>query len=203
MTALAFLEARLDTKVTRGSEPKVMVPGRTHRYTPGRGLTGQNFTASMPKHEFDISHGVRSREDFHVVLDAWMIVNFTPYSGLRVKYWSDFIATATNTTATNISGTIWQLQRKHVFGGVTFKRDIKKPCALPAVVVYNAGGTPLTGTVDTTLGTFTGAGTPAYWTGEFDLPMTFKDSEWTSSLEVSTENLHLMSGTITMIEIPL
>jgi uncharacterized protein (TIGR02217 family) len=201
--ALTFLEQRLDAKITQGAKAGPMVPGRVKRYTPGVGLTGQNFIASMPKHKFDISHGVRSIADYHTVQDAFYILMFTPYKGLRVKYWPDFQATATNSTLTLVSGTTWQLQRKHVFGGITFKRDIVKPCASPAVVVYNVSAVALTGTLDTTTGLWTGAGTPSYWVGEFDLPMTFENDEWMHTLEVTTTNLHVMSDEIPMVEIPL
>lgn len=199
--SLDFLEQRIDAKITRGCQAGIMVPGRVKRYTPSRGMVAQNFTASMPKYTFDLSHGVRTRADFHTVLDAFVIVMFTPYCGLRVKLWSDFVADSTNSALTLISGTTWQLQRKHVFGGQTFKRNIYKPCASPAVVVYNAGGSPLTGVTDTVTGQWTGTGTPSYWTGEFDLPMTFKNDEWTHTVEVHTNNLHVISGQILMEEI--
>lgn len=204
---MAFLESRLDPKITRGVTFVEKVPGRTVVRLPS-GQLRQNFTAQAPLTTCDLSHGVRSAADYQTLLDAWYIVNFTPYEGLRVKNWRDFRATQQNTALTLISGSNWQLQRKHTFGGITFLRDITKPCASPAVTVYRtrSGSTSVaTATVDTTTGiaTITGhAGGDTYtWTGEFDIPMTFTDNEWSGSLEVHTENLHIMSGNVRMEEI--
>lgn len=203
MAALAFLEQRLDSKITQGATGGPTVPGRVKRYTAS-GRLAQNFSAAAPIHRFDVSHGLRSRDDFQTVLDLWYVVMFTPYAGFRFKDWRDYRATRENTKLTLVTGTIWQLQRRHVIGGVEFLRDIVKPCATPAIVIYDAGGTPLTATVDTTTGRADVTGTPATWSGEFDVPVTFSDDEWTgASLEVTTANLHVMSGPIKLEEIRL
>lgn len=198
---MAFLEARLDAKVTRSVQFIETVPGRDLiRYQSGK--LKQNFTAALPITRCELIHGLRSSADYQIVLDAWYIVMFTPYEGLRVKNWRDYIATRTNTSLTLISGSIYQLNRKHTFGGINFIRPIYKPVA-STVVVYDAGGTPLTASIDYTNGQATVTGTPASWSGEFDLPMTFTDNEWSASLEVSTNNLHVFSGSIAMEEIRL
>lgn len=204
-----FLEQRIDAKITRGVVFAETVPGRNIVRLPS-GKTAQSFQASMPLTTCDLSHGVRSAADYQTVLDAWYIVNFTPYSGLRVKNWRDYIASQSNTALTFITGSTWQLQRKHVFGGVTFLRDIKKPCASPAVVIYRTRSAVITtasATVDTTTGiaTISGhmEGDTYTWSGEFDLPMFFTDNEWSASLEVHTSNLHVTSGNIKMEELRL
>ena len=204
MAALSFFEQRLDARITHGATGGPTVPGRVKRYTAS-GRLSQNFSASRPIHHYDISHGLRSRDDYQIVLDLWYVVMFTPYSGFRYKDWRDYQATRTNSKLTLISGTTWQLQRRHVAGSIEFLRDIVKPCASPAVVIYDASGTPLTATVDTATGIATvPSGTPATWAGEFDVPVTFTDDEWTgSSLEVATSNLHVMSGPIKVEEIQL
>lgn len=203
MTALAFLEQRLDAKITQGATGGPTVPGRIKRYT-GSGRLSQNFSAAAPIHRYDVSHGLRSAADYQTVLDLWYVVMFTPYSGFRFKDWRDFQATRSNTKLTLISGNTWQLQRRHVAGSVEFLRDIVKPCASPAIIVYDAGGTPLTASVDSETGIATVTGTPATWTGEFDVPVTFSDDDWvSSSLEVNTQNLHIMSASIKLEEIRL
>lgn len=200
---VAFLEQRLDPHITNGAHGGPSVTGRMKTYLPG-GKLMQSFNATMPIHKYDVSHGVKTRDDFQTVLDLFYIIMFTPYTGFRYKDWRDFIATQSNTTVTNISGSTWQLQRKHTFGGITFKRDIIKPCATPAIVVYDAGGTPLTATVDTTTGIATVTGTPASWTGEFDVPVTFTNDEWTSDLETASyANAVLTSNPIQLEEIRL
>ena len=204
MAALSFFEHRLDTRITHGATGGPTVPGRVKRYT-ATGRLSQNFSASRPLHRYDVSHGLRSRDDYQTVLDLWYVVMFTPYAGFRFKDWRDYQATRTNTKLTLVTGTTWKLQRRHVAGGIEFLRDIVKPCASPAVVVYDASGSPLGATVNTTTGQVeVPSGTPATWTGEFDVPVTFSDDDWTdSSLEVSTANLHVMTGPIKLEEITL
>lgn len=204
MAALAFFDYQLDTKITQGATGGPTVPGRVKRYSAGGRLT-QNFSVGAPIHKYDVSHGLRSQADYQTVLDLWYVVMFTPYAGFRFKDWRDYKATRDNTKLTNITGSTWQLQRRHVSHGVEFLRDITKPCASPAVVVYDAGGVALTATVDTATGIATvPSGTPATWAGQFDVPVTFTDDEWTNaSLEVNLANLHVMCGPIQLEEIRL
>lgn len=204
MAALAFLEQRLDPRITERSTGGPTVTGRVKRYTAG-GRLSQNFLSARPVHRYDVSHVVRSREDFQAVLDLWYVVMFTPYSGFRFKDWADFEATQANTKLTLVSGTTWQLQRRHVVGAVEFLRDIVKPCASPAVVIYDAGGSPLTATVDPTTGLADVTGTPATWSGEFDVPVTFVDDDWASSavMRVAGGELYAAPGAIQLEEIRL
>lgn len=206
---MAFLESRLEARITRGVTFTETVPGRTLRRYASGGLD-QEFIASAPILRCDLSHGVRSAEDYQAILDAWMVVMFTPYEGLRVKNWRDYLATQSNTSATFLaaSTTQLQLQRKHTFGGITFLRDIKKPCASPVVTVYrtrSGSSSSIASTVDTVTGiaTISGhvGGDTYTWEGEFDFPMTFSDNEWQATLEVSTQNLHVVSGSISMEEV--
>jgi uncharacterized protein (TIGR02217 family) len=205
---MAFLEARLDARIERGAQGGPSNPGRQKAYLPN-GRLKQNFLATMPKHYFDVSHGVRSRDDFQSVLDLWYVVNFTPYEGFRFRDWRDFRATQANTRLTNIAGNDWQLQRKHVFGGVEFLRKIVKPVSGTVVVYRTRLGAVTTATVvvDSTTGvvTITGhvSGDTYTWTGEFDIPVTFVDDEWQGQLEVHTDNLHVVSGSIKLEELML
>lgn len=206
---MAFLESRLDPKITQGVTFTETVPGRTIARLPN-GRLAQNFTAAMPLTRCDLLHGVRSAAEYQTVLDAWYIVNFTPYEGLRVKNWRDFRATAANTTLTLITGATWQLQRLHTFAGINFKRDIKKPCASPAIVITrNRSGsfTTASATVDTTTGiaTISGhvSGDTYTWSGEFDIPMTFSKNEWSATLDGGGGDVYAVSGSIEMEEIRL
>jgi uncharacterized protein (TIGR02217 family) len=208
---MAFLEQRIDAKITRGVVFTETVPGRTFvRLASGK--TKQNFQASAPLTLCDLSHGVRSAAEYQTLLDAWYVVMFTPYEGLRVRNWRDYIATQDNSRCTFVTGstTVLQLQRVHTFGGQTYLRSIKKPCAAPAPVVYRTrtGATSsIAASVETTTGlaTISGhvEGDTYTWAGEFDLPMTFSANEWRASLEVSTINLHVVSGEIAMEELRL
>lgn len=178
---MAFLEQRLDSRIERGAIGGPTNRGRRKIYSAS-GRMQQVFEWTAPVHEYDVAHGMRSAADFDALRSMWYVVNFTPYEGFRFRDWRDYIATATNTTLTNISGNTYQLQRTYTFGGATFKRDIKKPNS--GVAIFEAGGSPCTFSVNTVTGIATvTSGTPAYWTGSFDVPVTFKDSEFLEELD--------------------
>lgn len=207
---MAFLESRLDPKITRGAVRKVTQPGRRKTYVSGK--LEQDFNNTLPTHTYEVSHGVRDamvrdgltpQASYFKVLDLFYVVMFTPYEGFRFKDWADYRGVKDNTALSLISGSIYQLQRKHTFGGVNFYRPIYKPVS-GTVTVYNASDVALTGTLDATTGQFTvDSGTPSYWVGEFDIPVTFVNDEWSAELEVHTENLHVINGTIPLEEIRL
>lgn len=199
---MAFLEQQISPRITAETVFEVEHPSRLKLYDGVGALEGQVFGNAAPRHRVNLGLGVRTQADFQQLVDAFYIVMFTPYEGLRVKNWQDYQATATNSAVASLGGGTWQLQRKHTFGAVTLLRNITKPVNNGALQVFDAGGTPLTATVSYTAGTFTVvSGTPSYWTGEFDLPMTFADNNWTAKLEVSTQNLHLVNDPIMMEEV--
>jgi uncharacterized protein (TIGR02217 family) len=201
-----FLEQRLDTRITHGAKGGPTVPGRSKFYLPN-GRLRQKFAASMPIHKYDVSHGLRSRADFQILLDLFYVVMFTPYEGFRFKDWRDFIATQANSRCTLISGSNYQLQRVHTFGAATFLRDIKKPVSGTVTVFRTRGGvvSAAAAIIDYTTGIAAVSGHVAgdtyTWTGEFDVPVTFTDDAWMADLEVSTQNLHVTSSSIVLEEI--
>ena len=196
-----FLESRLDTKIERGATGGPVQPGRKKIYTTSGRLT-QSFTNSLALHKFDVSHGVRTAADYQTVLDLFYVVMYTPFIGFRFKDWRDFRLTQQNSRLVHIAGTTYQIHRVHTFGGNEFLRPIYKPAS--AVTVYNALGSSLTSTTDTTTGVVTvPSGTPATCVGEFDLPVTFSNDEWTGDLQVHTQNLHIVSSSIQLEEIRL
>lgn len=198
---MSFLESRLDSKITRGATGGPTQPGRRKIYTASGRLT-QSFTNSMALHRYDVSHGVRTAAEYQTVLDLFYVVMFTPYVGFRFKDWRDFRLTQANSRLVLVSGTTYQIHRVHTFGGQEFLRPIYKPVS--AVTAYNAGGGVLTSTTDTTTGLVTvPSGTPTTCVGEFDVPVTFVNDEWTGSLEVHTLNLHIQSESIQLEEIRL
>jgi uncharacterized protein (TIGR02217 family) len=204
---MAFLEQRLDSKITHGAKSTVRW-SRQKAYT-GSGKLAQQFNWADAKHEMDVSHGVRSRTDYQTVLDFFYVVMAGAYEGFRVKDWRDFQATQTNSTLTFITGSTWQLQRKHTAGAVSYLRNIKKPVT-GTVIVYRtrtAVVTTASATIDYTTGIATIAGHTSgdtyTWEGDFDIPMTFVNDEWTADLEVSTANLHMISQPILLEEIRL
>lgn len=207
---MAFLEARLSDRIERGATRTVTQPGRRKTYV-GTKLQ-QDFENTLPIHKWEMSHGVRDAmirggltpaASYFKVQDLFYVVMFTPYEGFRLRDWTDYKAVKDNSALELVSGSVYQLQRKHTFGGVDFFRPIHKPVA-GTVTVYNALDIALTGTLDDTTGRFTvDSGTPSYWVGQFDMPVTFEQNEWTATLEVSTQNLHVINGSIPLEEVRL
>jgi uncharacterized protein (TIGR02217 family) len=184
---MSFLEQRIDSRIERGALGGPTNRGRRKVYSTNGRLV-QQFDWTTPVHEYNVAHGMRSAADFAALQAMWYVVHFTPYEGFRFRDWRDYIATATNSTLTLISGNQYQLQRAYTFASITFKRNITKPNS--GVAIFEAGGTPCTATVDTVTGIATvTAGTPAYWTGTFDVPVTFKDNEFMEELDGDIGNL--------------
>lgn len=178
---MAFLEQRLDVRIERGARGGPANRGRT-RVVTRSGRSKSNFLWSQGLRTWEVQHGIRSAADAEALLALWHVVNFTPYEGFLFRDWSDYRASQTNSTLTLISGTSYQLQRAYTFASITHKRDIKKPDA--GVVIYDAGGSPLTATVDATTGVASvPSGTPAYWVGTFNVPVFFATDEWVYDLE--------------------
>lgn len=206
---MAFFEARLDERIERGATGGPTNPGRVKLYKPDGRLT-QKFAASLPIHRYSVSHGLRTPDGQEAVLAMFYVVNFTPYTGFRFKAWWDYTATQTNSVATLISGSNYQLQRVYTVGAVSFNRPIYKPVS-GTVQVYrtrSAVVSAATATIDYTTGvaTISGhvSGDTYTWTGEFDVPVTFVNNEWTeSSLEVSTSNLFVRAQPVELEEIRL
>lgn len=198
---MAILASRLSSRIERGATRVVLHPSRVKIYT-GNGNLRQVFPSGRLKHTFDASHGVRSQADYMEVLGAFYAVMGTPYDGLLWRDWADYMASRDNSVCTSLGGGSYQLGRVYSFGGVDYVRTITRPFNDGTLAVYDAGGSTLTATVDYTDGTFTVAsGTPATWSGKFDVPVTFTDNEWRARLEVSTQNLHLVNESIMLEEV--
>lgn len=207
---MAFLESRLDTRIERGASGGPSNRGRTKVYTAS-GKLRQTFGWSAPLHQWDVSHGLRSAADLESLRAMWYVVNFTPYEGFRFRDWSDYIATQVNSALVFITGSTWQLQRVYTYASISFARDIKKPVASPAPVVYrNRAGSVsnASASVDATTGiaTIPGhlAGDTYTWDGQFDVPVTFADEQWVQQIEALSGNGALaMMPTISLEEIRL
>jgi uncharacterized protein (TIGR02217 family) len=195
---MAFLEQRLDPRITDGARSTVMWK-RRKSYTAS-GKLDQDFRWSHFKYELDIAYTARPVEQYHALEDVFHVVMGNAHAGFRAKNWSDFAATATNSGLSLISGSTWQLCRKHAALGEQYLKPIKKPVEA-TVAVFAAGGAALSGVIDYTLGTFTGGGTPDYWTGEFDIPVTFVNDEWVGNFMGTSEEMFLYPGKILLEEL--
>jgi uncharacterized protein (TIGR02217 family) len=198
---MTLLASRLDAKIERGAVRRVVHPSRVKVYSVDGKLT-QNFPSDRMKHYYDVSHGVRSQADYMTVMGAFYTVMGNGNTGLLFRDEADHTALATNTSCTLVTGSTYQLNRVYSFGAYSYVRAITRPLNNGALAVYDAGGSPLTPTISYTTGTFTVAsGTPAKWAGEFLVPVAFSSNEWSATLEVHTQNLHLVNGQIELEEV--
>jgi uncharacterized protein (TIGR02217 family) len=172
---MAILMQQLSDAVARKSRGGPTQPARRQVFGADGWLRKQNFVSLTRPHRYDISYGIRRKRDFEEVLAAYHVVMGAPYEGFLFRDWNDYQASATNSALQSLGGGQYQLQRKYTFGSSVY-RDISKP-EVPTVAVYSAGGSALSITeVDAETGIVTlAAGTPAYWTGRFFVPVTFAD----------------------------
>jgi uncharacterized protein (TIGR02217 family) len=204
---MAFLEQRLDPRITRGATGGPTNRGRTKNYTAG-GALHQNFQWSAPLFRYDVSHGLKSQTDAEALLAMWHVVNFTPYEGFRFKDWADYQLSKTNSRLLFLTGSTWQIQRVYTSGATSTYRDIKKP--LSGVVIYRTRSgveSTATATIDTTTGVATVSGHASGDTytavGEFDVPVTFAGDDWVAELEGTTANLSHIMPAIELEEVRL
>lgn len=198
---MAFLESRMSARIERGAKGGPTNRGRRKVYSTS-GKMNQVFEWSAPISEFDISHGILLPDGYAEIEAMWHVIHFTPYSGCRFRNWADYQAVKANTTLTNIVSNTYQLQRKYTFASITYKRNIYKPNA--GVAIFDASDVACTASVDTTTGIATvTSGTPSYWTGTFDMPVTFKDNDLMMRLDGTTSNLLLVADPILLEEIRL
>lgn len=178
---MSILSQRLDPRIERGARGGPANKGRRRAVArSGRGKT--NYTWAQALRSWEVQHGIQSVAQAESLLAMWHVVNFTPYEGFLFRDWSDYKANKQNSTLTLISGTTYQLQRAYTFATITHKRDIKRPAS--GVQVYSAADALLTASIDLTTGIATvPSGTPAYWVGEFDIPVMFMDDELSYELE--------------------
>jgi uncharacterized protein (TIGR02217 family) len=199
---MAMLEERIDSRVERNAVARPLNRGRMKAYNQAGALL-QGFKWAAPLHEFDVSHGLRTISEFESLRALWYVINFTPYEGFRFRHWGDYQATMANTHVIDLGGGSYQLCRRYTFGGISFDRVISKPNS--DAVLRDAGGVALTATISTTTGiaTAVSGGTPAKWTGTFDVPVTFMGDEFPEVLEASSSGPLVLTQEITLEEIRL
>jgi uncharacterized protein (TIGR02217 family) len=176
---MAFFEHLFPEDISRDAEggPRFLT---SKAYASG-GQRITNRDAAYPLHEYSITHPAKTQQEFEA-LRAFFYVVGGDADAFRFKDWSDFRATASNTTATAVAGAAntWQLCRTYTFGTRQFVRPIYKLTAGSKVLRVRAGvATTLAATPDVNTGrvVITGhqAGDSYVWTGEFHVPVAFKD----------------------------
>lgn len=140
-----------------------------------------NRRSQYPLHEYSLAQPVQRGEEFDQ-LRAFFYVVGGDADGFRFKDWSDYKVAAAESSATLISGALYQLNKTYTFGSRTFTRPIYKPLAGAQIFRTRSGSTTnITGasTVLTTSGQLevTGhiSGDVYTWSGKFDVPAAFRD----------------------------
>lgn len=142
------------------------------------GAEKRNARWSYPRHEWDVSHGVKTQADFDALRAHFLSVDGRLH-GFRFKDFSDFAATVSTGFVTGLTSTTFQLVKRYISGAQSKTRRIRKPIAT-GFALYDTA-VLLTLTTDYTLNTVTGIVTTTAprtaanltWAGEFDVPMRY------------------------------
>jgi uncharacterized protein (TIGR02217 family) len=183
---MALFDNRLPDCYSFGAKGGPKFSTEVNRTQGGQRFANRNWT--YPLHVWDISHGIKTQEDFETIR-AFFYNVAGQADGFRFKDHLDFEA---NSQPLNfVSGSTWQTYRAYVRGSRTFLRKITRP-RQTIVIKRNRSGTitTITPTVDYSTGQVTAISghaplTDTYtWTGEFDIPVAFT----TDFMEVVIEN---------------
>jgi uncharacterized protein (TIGR02217 family) len=183
---MSFFEQQFDPRLSFGARGGPVWSTAVARVHSGRRSANRNWAA--PLHRYNVAHAVKTNDDFEIVRAFFYVVSGA-YDGFRFKDWSDYEATRSNSALAFVSGTEWQMQRAYTVGSRTYLRDISKPCASPAPVVWRlrsgswstvtpvGSPTPLDYTTGIVSITDHVVGDTYAWVGEFDVPVTFAEDE--------------------------
>lgn len=136
------------------------------------GYEQRNVNWSAARAKFDISTGIRTREQMAEVIAFFRARRGRAY-GFRFRDWNDFEATG-EALASTADPLVWQLRKQYVSGPSAEQRAITKPEI--GTVVVRVDGDPVAVTVDhlTGLVTFpTALAAQPYADFSFDVPVRF------------------------------
>ncbi len=200
---MSFLEFQLDPNITKGARSTIQWK-RDKAYT-GAGFLSQDFKWANAKHLMDVGYRSRQRSEYDPLLDLFYVLFHNGHGGFRAKNWSDFELTQANSILVFVSGSDWQICRKHLAGGAQYLRPVKKPVIDGTMTIWRNGSEEASATVDETTGIATISGhTPGDTytaVGEFDYPVTFESDEWVTNLEGTAADLWLSPEPIVLEEI--
>lgn len=126
--------------------------------------------------KFDISTGIRTREQMLDVIALFRVVRGRAYS-FRFKDWNDYDAADQAMQATS-DDKVWQLVKRYSIGGHEHVRTITKPVS--GTVSIKDGASPVTPSdIDYTTGKVTFSAAPNAPTAsfEFDVPVRFDSDD--------------------------
>jgi uncharacterized protein (TIGR02217 family) len=178
---MAFFEQRFDARLSYGARGGPA--WKTTKVITESGRRNVVKRWPYPLHRYDVSHAIKTRDDFEIVR-AFFYVVAGSFDGFRFKDWSDYQLTHNNSSLVQSvsSPGEWQIVRNYTVGSRTFQRPITKVAIPPPTHVRRTrSGHPsqVTATVDPNTGVvqFAGhqAGDTYTLTGQFDVPVSFTD----------------------------
>lgn len=171
---MSFINSRLLDCVAYGTE---CGPTWSTRKTGLRsGIVRRNPRRARPLYVANLLYQNLLQEHYEAVIAAFNACMGGVHS-FRLKDWSDF--TATNELLPVLgTGAPQQVQlvKTYAFGTGSVQRRIRKPVS--GTVTMTADGDPQAATIDYATGVATltaGSGDVLRWSGEFDIPMMFRD----------------------------
>lgn len=205
---MSFFEHRFDERLSYGARGGPVWSTNRVVTQSGKRFTNQNW--QFPLHRYDVSHAVKTEDDFDVVRAMFYNVAGA-FDGFRFKDWSDYKLTQSNSQIADSLGSPseWQIYRLYVVGSRTFRRPIFKPCASPQLKVWRTRSgvvTQATASVTTSTGKVLisahQAGDTYTAEGEFDVPVAFADDAMQSEIvDQSADGMLMRWSSITLEEI--
>jgi len=161
------------------------------------GFEQRNVNWAMARAKYDISTGIRTREQMAEVIAFFRARKGRAY-GFRFRDWNDFEATG-QPLAPTVDPLVWQLVKQYASGPSAEQRTITKPVAGSVIVRVN--GNPVAVTVDHLTGKVMFGVAPAaqpYADFQFDVPVRFD----TDHLPVVAVAYHIQQvSSIALVEI--
>lgn len=135
------------------------------------GFEFPNQLWEMPRYKWEVAHAARTKAAYDALLAFFLLVKGRA-NGFRFKDWVDYSTTSATGVFVMLTSTTFQMHKLYTVGSTTFKRKITRP---RHTVTVTGGSGP---SVEYTTGVVTVAsGTPATWSGEFDVPCRFDTDE--------------------------
>lgn len=195
---MAFDNVRLPDEIERDSQS---IPRfQTSVVTLGRGAEQRNVDWSVQRLRFDISYGIQSEEDYHVIRD-FFYARLGKARGFLFKDWSDYKAKNQPIGVGDGVTTKFQLTKRYT-SSVTFVRKILAPVGGTVKVYVSGVLTPVTTnllTGEITFGVAPVATAPITADFEFDVPVRFDTDELPIQIHIFSA---ASIGSIELVELP-
>lgn len=168
----SFIDVRFPPRISFGA---VGGPGfMTNIAVMSNGSESRNQEWQFERAEYEVSHAAKLPAEYRP-LQAFFRLMGGRASSFRFKDWTDFECAEGEGFFIDSDGSPvgQQMVKRYTFGAFTIDRRITKP--VRGRIVINGGGSPPDTGLDYSTGIITGGalGSPATWSGEFDVHARF------------------------------